>query len=282
MQDQADQLRQLVSHAAAGGLSSATAAPLIVVAGGKGGVGATTVAVNLAVALAQHGERTVLVDANLHQPDATALCQLQEMETITDVLTGRRTVHEVLKRGPAGIQVLPGHWAPANATECSPAAQHRLLAALGRLGAHADAIIVDAGSGMNEVTERFALASDLLLLVTTPDSLSVMDTYAAMKVLANDQSALTVWTVVNQAAKPKVDSQVHSRIQQASQRFLGCQIEEAATIPTDEKVAEAYRQGQPVVLEAPRSAAAKRIARLADQVAQFVESGDRRRLVPAG
>ncbi len=160
-------------------------------------------------------------------------------------------------------------------------AQQRLLAELARLGAPADAIVLDAGSGMGLVCQRFALASDLLLLVTTPDSLSVMDTYAAMKVLANSEVPLAVRTVVNQATKPRTDSEVHSRIQQASQRFLGCQTEEAATIGVDKKVAEACREGQPLMLVAPRSAAAKKIARLADLVAKAAENGQRQRLATA-
>lgn len=281
MHDQAIALRQLVSSATTEGLAT-PAPPLIVVAGGKGGVGATTIAVNLAVALAQQGQRTVLVDANLNQPDAAALCRLEEKETILDVLAGRRTVHEVLQRGPAGLQVLPGHWAPERTAECSPAAGQRLLAALGRLGAHADAIVLDAGSGMSPIAQRFVVAADLLLLVTTPEGLSVMNTYAAMKVLASRLASVSVRTVVNQITDHEVSEEIHARIRQACQRFLGLETEAAASIPADTEVAEANRTGKPLVLGAPTSAAAQQIRRLADQVVQMVHGAGRQPMAAAG
>src|SRR5688572_29555059 len=127
MHDQADELRQLVLRSAASALlPDVPAPPLVVVAGGKGGVGATTIAVNLTVAFARQGRRAVLVDADFNQPDATALCRVTDGATVSDVIAGRRTVHEALVRGPAGIQVLPGAWAQPALVDCSPAAQQRM------------------------------------------------------------------------------------------------------------------------------------------------------------
>ena len=85
--------------------------PLVVVAGGKGGVGATTIAVNLAVALARQGRRAVFVDADLDHGGNSRLAQHPERGSVLDVLAGRRSVHEVLERGPLGMQVLSGAWA---------------------------------------------------------------------------------------------------------------------------------------------------------------------------
>jgi MinD-like ATPase involved in chromosome partitioning or flagellar assembly len=119
MQDQADELRQLVLRSAAAARHpAAPPPPLIVLHGAKGGVGTTSLAVNLAVSLARAGRRAVLVDADFHQPDATALCGLSDGDSVADVLAGRRTVHEVLQPGPAGIQVVPGLWAPSALADC--------------------------------------------------------------------------------------------------------------------------------------------------------------------
>src|SRR5688572_15960951 len=111
MSDQAFHLRALVRAAAQADAGPALPAPRkVVVCGGKGGAGATTIAVNLSVALGRLGSRVVLVDADMNHADVAAYCQLEPRDTIADVLSSRRTVHEVLTRGPAGIQIVAGVW----------------------------------------------------------------------------------------------------------------------------------------------------------------------------
>ena len=113
MVDQATELRKLVSQADRDPADEAGRVPrLLVLSGGKGGVGVTTLAVNLSVALSRRGNRVVLVDADLYRADVATLCGLEERGNVADVLSARRDIHEVLQRGPAGIQVVPGLWAP--------------------------------------------------------------------------------------------------------------------------------------------------------------------------
>ena len=242
---------------------------MITVLGGKGGVGATTIAVNLTVAIAALGRRAVLVDANLQQPDVASQCRLDETETLTDVLSGRRTVHEVLQRGPAGILVLPGTWAPDRVTECSELAQQRLLAELSRLGSHTDLIVLDAGCGLNPIAQRFAQASDLLFMVTTADSVSIMDTYATIKTLPASNPRPPIRTIVNQSADLDQSSDVHRRVGEACHRFLGQTVEPAMTVPSDAKIAAAAKQQTPLMVAAPQAAAAQRIDELAHYVLDF-------------
>src|SRR5687767_13768984 len=144
--DQASELRQLVRQDAAHLRSTPADAPhLVAVASGKGGVGTTTAAVNLAVALAGLGRRVVLVDADLEGADVGNLCQINPEYSIADVLAGSRGVHEVLCRARGGIHVLPGVWMGEAHLECTPASQERLVAELRMLGAHADDIVLDVG-----------------------------------------------------------------------------------------------------------------------------------------
>ena len=268
MHDQADELRQLVLRTAASArLPAAPPPPIVVVSGGKGGVGATTVAVNLSIVLARLGRRIVLVDADLNQPDATALCNLKEADTVADVLSGRRTVHEVLQSGPGGIQMLPGAWAPQRLTDCPPLAQQRMLTELSRLGAHADVVILDAGNKVDSVTERFWQAADLVLLVTTSEAAAIMDSYAAVKLLApRGSQPAHVCSLVNKAASSAAAEDVHARIRQAAQRFLSLEIHATAHVPEDNEVVLAERKHQPFVLHRPECPAARALEQVAEQV----------------
>jgi flagellar biosynthesis protein FlhG len=249
MHDQADQLRALVRAAGSRDAGPVCAAPQkLIVCGGKGGVGATTIAVNLSVALARLGARVVLVDADMNRADVAALCQLDARHTVADVLSGRRTVHEVLHRGPAGIQVLPGLWSATGVPDCSPAAQDRLLGELDRLGRHADQVVLDVGSGLNHVVRRFWQVADRALLLTTPDRIAVMDAYAAIKVLTAGRNDLPVELIVNQADAGHA-AEVYQRINQACARFLNREISLAGPIAPDVDIPQAAMAGRPFVLD---------------------------------
>ena len=266
MHDQANELRLLARQWAAEARPSAGGPRKIVVSAGKGGVGTTTVAVNLAAALGRQGCRTVLVDADFSGADAAMLCGIESRDTIADVLSGRRSVHEVLQPGPGGIQVVPGIWSPGSIPDCSPAAQQRLLRELDHLGRHAEVVVLDAGSGLNHIVQRFWQAADELLVVTTVEAVSIMDAYAAIKLLLAERVPATVRTVVNQSPQAEVAVGVHARIAQACQRFLGLRVDRGGSVPWDSAVALANRSGKPLVLESPEAPAARAIECIAEQV----------------
>ncbi len=265
MHDQADELRILARQWAA------EAKPLngprkIVVSAGKGGVGTTTIAVNLATALGRQGCRTILIDADLSGADAAMLCGVESRDTIADVLSGRRSVHEVLQPGPAGIQVVPGIWSPGSIPDCSPAAQQRLIREMDHLGRHAEVIVLDAGSGLNHIVKRFWQAADEVLVVTTAEAVAIMDSYAAIKLFLANHAQTIVRTIVNQSPQSDVAIGVHARIAQACQRFLGMRVTRGGAVPWDSAIALANRSGKPLVLHDVQSPAAQEIDRMAEQL----------------
>jgi flagellar biosynthesis protein FlhG len=266
MHDQADQLRALARAAGARDAGPVCPPPQkMVVCGGKGGVGATTIAVNLSIALARLGARVVLVDADMNRADIAPLCQLDARQTVADVLSGRRTVHEVLHRGPAGIQVLPGLWSATGVPDCSPAAQDRLLGELDRLGRHADLVVLDVGSGLTHVVRRFWQAADRVLLVTTPDNIAVMDAYASIKVLPAGREDLPIQLYVNQADDRQAD-EVHRRINQACGRFLNRAVALGGHIAADSDIPQAAMSGRPFVLDGGGRRAAGNIETIAERL----------------
>jgi len=272
MHDQADELRELVRRRFADDADAADdgyAAGLrkIVVSAGKGGVGTTTVAVNLAVALGRLGCRTILVDADFSGADATWLCGVESSESIADVLSGRRTMHEVLRPGPGGIQVVPGIWSPSAMPDCSPSAQQRLLRQMDQLARHADWLILDAGCGLNHVVRRFWQAADEVLLVTTGEATAIMDTYAAIKVFFGELPRATVRTLVNQAPGDADAAAVHARLATATRRFLGLSLASAGNVPWDSVVVMAAAAGKPLAHAHADSPAEHAIERLAQKMA---------------
>ncbi len=268
MQDQADRLRSLALQSKRiGGSPSAMQPRMFAISGGKGGVGATTISVNLAVALAQQGKRVVLADVNVDSADATLMCGLKPRGSVADVFSGRSSVHEILENGPAGIQVLPGLWNPEVALENSPVAQQRLLDQLGSLGRFADIILLDTGRGNTEALRRCWQACEQLVLVTTTDTVAIMDTYAAIKIHAAAGELPMVRVLVNQVTDLALADHVHDRLNISCQRFLGMSVLDTAHVPVYPHAAGSSELGVPLMIQSPTSEAARAIDRIAVQLA---------------
>jgi flagellar biosynthesis protein FlhG len=195
-------------------------------------VGATTVAVHLAATLAQDALRVVLIDADLYRADVAAQCNVVGGFGIGDVLVGRKTIHEVLQRGPAGMQILTGTASTETRRGLGERAIQRLLRQMRSLSPHADWLLVDAGNQPSEFTARLWSVADSLLLVTSPDAVAVMDTYALIKTLLSQRlTRPSLSLVVNQADDEATAADVHRRIDQSCQRFLGLSVDLAGGIP---------------------------------------------------
>ncbi len=230
MYDQASELRQLVRQRATMGALLNPVAPLVAVGGGKGGVGTTTIALNLAVALARQGRRAVFVDADLDHGGHAHLPAPPERGSVVDVLEGRRGVHEVLHRGPAGIQILCGDWASGEVSDYSPAAQDRFVAELKHLAPHADAVVIDAGSSRTHFARRLWQNASAVVVVTTTDAPAVMNAYAAIKALARIESPPVLHTLVNRFHDAVETDDIHQRIATACRKFLGLRASGAGCV----------------------------------------------------
>lgn len=209
-------------------------ARLLVVSGGRMGVGATTVAIEVARELAQDALRTVLIDADTARPTIATRCGLAAGMNIGDVLAGRKTIHEALQRGPAGMQVLAGDVTNQAKAPLDERSNGRLLKQLHSLAPHADWLVVDAGNQVSELMARLWSHADELFLVTAVDAVAVMDAYALLKTV-HSRAALrqAPALVVNQVADDGVAIDVHRRIDQSCRRFLGLSVTYAGVLRSD-------------------------------------------------
>ncbi|REK15909.1 MAG: hypothetical protein DWQ37_08845 [Planctomycetota bacterium] len=272
IRDQADILRQLVRDRAGVGSDGGPTAPLVVVTGGKGGVGTTTIAANLAIALARHGRRAVFVDADLDHGGHTQLGSRVDGGSVVDVLAGRSTVHEALQRGPSGVQVLSGAWASGEASQCSASSQARLISDLSHLAPHAEVIVVDAGSSRGHFARRFWHAASAVLVVTSTDDASVMQCYAAIKVLLAGDASVPIHTLVNLVSELPAAVDVHARLGEACRRFLGVRTSPTGAIPVC-----GTSPPEPVVVFPPHSDCARALDRAADTLWAQLQLASRRK-----
>jgi flagellar biosynthesis protein FlhG len=237
----------------------------IAIAGGRSGVGTTSISVNLAIAMAQQGQRTVIVDANLARADVASVCGVTPASTIADVLAGNRVIHEVLERGPGGIQLVAGSDSPRCRTLCGERAIGRLIDQIHGLGRHTDAVVIDLGFSPTDLMSRLWQAADRVLVAATTESLSVMDAYAMIKsvsVAKGERRSLAL--VINQSENEAAALDVHRRMDRSCRRFLARAIDFSGWLPVVDRQAGATPV--PWVLRQPPPTAAAQIERMAGQL----------------
>jgi flagellar biosynthesis protein FlhG len=264
MSDQATELRKLVLRAMRDSLPNAGPAPrLMLFTTGQTGVGVTTAAVNLAVALSQQGARIVLVDADSQGTGIATLCGLNTDQTVADILVARRDIHEALCLGPAGIQVIPGLWRPGHEPEVSSMALERLMRQLTKLGRHADAVLLDVGNGANDLVRRLSQSADDVIVVTTPETSSVMDAYSRIKLTLSGHATANISVMVNCCRDERQSADVFTRIDQSCRRFLGHGVDLLGSVPYDADVVKAADLQSPYILARPNSAFAQMVQQMA-------------------
>ena len=249
-------------------IKSRSGAMTIAVSGGKGGVGKSNVALNLALALAQLDRQVVLIDANSGHGNADLLCGLNGYWSFEHILTGVRTVEQVLLEGPSGLQILPAadQLCGLGSQQFPPSATEQLR----DLELASDVLVIDAGIAANEPIRRMIGSTDCVLLVTSPESTSVADTYATIKHLANTTTDIRI--AVNMTRSAEQGQAIFHRIQQTTKSFLDRDISFAGAIPIDRTVVEAVDNRQPFITVAADGAASRCIRQLADDISESVST----------
>jgi flagellar biosynthesis protein FlhG len=242
-------------------------ARVFAIASGKGGVGKTNIAVNLALSLAREGKRVVLVDADLGTANVDVVLNTQSPYGLSDVIAGRRTLGDVAVHLERNLRLIVGASGLSTAADLGPLERRRLIDELAALEYDCDILLLDCGAGISQNVVAFARAADELLLVTTPEPTALTDAYALVKVLSRADHRSPITLVVNQAATLREGQIVADRFASVAARFLGIGLTTHGHILRDDHVGQAVRQRVPFVTQFPKSPAATCIAALAQRVA---------------
>lgn len=240
--------------------------PLVAVVSGKGGVGKTNLAANLAVAAARRGARSLLVDGALGVSSVDVLLGLAPERTLADVAAGRCRLEDALAAGPAGLAVLPSAGGRADLAALGVGALAPLALALRRLAGGYDLALLDAATGVGPAVVGLAGACPRRLLVATPEPTSLADAYAALKVLDHEAGSAPVALVVNEAESEREARIVHDRLSRLADRFLQREVSWLGWLPRDRHLAAAVARQRAVVDLFPRSPAARRLVELSERL----------------
>lgn len=281
--DQAQTLRGLMRQSASAGdvggtadrpaLAEGTAGPArlaqaIAISSGKGGVGKSTVAVNLAVLLARMGRKVVLLDADMGTANADVLCNMMPVHTLAHVVAGRRQIEEVVVQAPGGFSLIPGASGLAQMAALSASERDRLIHQFARLEQAYDVMLIDTGAGIGPDVLGLLTAADRALIVATPDPTSITDAYALIKTAYRQCPKLDVRLLINQASSPDEALQVYTRVANVCRKFLSLDVLYAGCLLGDAAVRDSVRDRRPFTLDprpTPASVALNALAHRLDK-----------------
>ena len=235
----------------------------ITIASGKGGVGKTNIALNLALHLATYGHRVCLFDADLGLGNVNILLGLQPEYDLSDLILDGRDLKDIIIKVQNGFDILPGSSGLEEMANLAPDRRKALIESLSEIDRY-DLLLFDTSAGISRNVISFCLASSEVLLVITPEPTSLTDSFALLKILTLNGFTGEAKVVVNQCRNSDVAALVYRKFKTAAMKHLNMDVSTLGAIYQDPKVMEAVRQQRPFLSLYPDSSASKCIRQIGD------------------
>jgi flagellar biosynthesis protein FlhG len=247
---------------------------VISVTSGKGGVGKTSVVANLSLTLAARGKRILVLDGDFGLANLDIMLDLKTQGTIHDVLSGKKTLREIIVRASDNVDVIPAGSGILGLSTLSIADKTQLLDIMSEIDSRYDVMIIDTGAGINDDVTWLNSSASEIMVIATPEPTSITDAYALIKVLSQKHKIKQFKLLVNQARSEAEGLKVFQQMTGVTDRFLNVSVDYLGTVLWDERCTYAIRQRKPIVQCYPTSKAAKNFAVLADTLFKRQERAD--------
>ena len=241
---------------------------VLAIVSGKGGVGKSTLAVNLAAAAARAGGAPLLIDGDVGLANADLLLGLVPRHDLGDCDASAIALAEVLCPGPAGLELLVVGSRRSAVARLARGLVGDAAEPLSALVASRALTLLDLGAGIGANVIDLARHCDPVWLVATPEPTSLADAYATVKRLWERAPRLRIELVVNRVADRAAGERTHRALERLVQRFLGRALPLRAVLPEDPAMGESVARQRPVVFDAPHSPVGRRIGLLAESLVE--------------
>ncbi|MBI2379382.1 MAG: MinD/ParA family protein [Gammaproteobacteria bacterium] len=242
---------------------------VIAVTGGKGGVGKTSVSVNMGVALAEQGKKVMILDADLGLANVDVMLGLKPVKTLQHVFAGECGLEEVLLDGPMGVKIVPAASGTQSMVALSPAEHAGLIRAFSSLSVPVDVLIVDTAAGIADSVISFTQAAQDVVVVVCDEPTSITDAYALIKILNRDHDVFRFRVVANMTHTPTEGRELFAKLTKVTDKFLDVALDFVGAVPYDENARKAIKRQKPIVELFPRSPASLAFRNLAARAASW-------------
>lgn len=239
---------------------------VVAVTGGKGGVGKTSLAVNLSLALAQLRRRVLLMDADLGLANVDLLLGLKARYNIADVLAGRRNLSDILVPGPGGIRVVPASSGMQAMATLSAQEHAALIHAFSEMSGQIDVLVIDTAPGISDMVISFVRAAQEVVLVVCDEPSSITDAYALIKLLNVKHHIFRFRVVANMTRSPEEGRNLFNKLNTVCERFLDVSLQYLGQVPFDDNMRKAAQHRQCLLEYASGTKAARALRAIAETV----------------
>ncbi len=238
----------------------------IAVIGGKGGIGASNVAVNLAVALGNAGQQVLLMDGDMALGNIDCLLDLQPKKTLADVMQGKCELTEAVMPGPKGVSVIPNANGVMEMTHLSHFQHAHLVSLFSDPGLDADTLLIDVESGLTASAMFLAQAAREVLVVVCDEPTAIRDALTTIRVLSESGCRRRFRVVANQTESAQHGLDLYAKLMRHTDRHLDVLLDFCGSIPFDPQLKSAVGQRSSVVSAFPRSPSALAFQKLSRRV----------------
>jgi len=254
-------------------LAARRATRVVCIASGKGGVGKTNITINLARALAELEQQVLVMDADLSLANVCVSLGLRPHNTVAQVISGEKSLQDIILNGPGGIQVIPASPGDHKLATLQASEYVAIVTAFSQLQTIPDVLLIDLASGINDNVVNFCRAAHDIIVVMNDEPTSFADANALIRVLNRECNARKFHILVNRVARSKTGRDVYLRFLRASEHTLDVTPQFFGSIPEDTKLKRAVK-AQSAVLDAyPNSASATAFHSLAERFVQWPQPG---------
>lgn len=276
MMDQAEQLRKLVRKQE----RRQQYARVITVTSGKGGVGKSSIAVNLAIQMQRLGKRVVIFDADFGLANVEVMLGIRPQFNLADLMFRGKTLAEIITRGPEDIGFISGGSGIQELARMTREQIIYLTQKLAELDSMADIIIIDTGAGIADAVLEFVAASSEVILVATPEPTSITDAYALLKTLNRragfSKEHTSIKMISNRVESEAEGRNLYEKMSLVVNKFLNIQPEFIGIVPQDDMVSKAVMLQKPVTLAYPNAPATKAMQAIAVKLCDASESEEKK------
>jgi len=250
-----------------------TGGAVIAITSGKGGVGKTSVVINLAAALARRGYRVGIIDADFGLGNVDVMLGLAPVYHLGHYLSGNQRLEDIIVEGPLGIRILPASSGFRELTALTAPQWRQVASAIRSLSADLDFLFIDTAAGISDNVVELLRLADRTIVVTSFDPAAIVDAYAVIKILATVSPSKDVGIIVSAARDTEEASLVFRQLDLASKRFLQRSIRHVGSVVHDPAIRESLLVQRPIVDHQPQAPASRCFRILASRLTGTTHKG---------
>ncbi|EQA36983.1 putative flagellar biosynthesis protein FlhG [Leptospira inadai serovar Lyme str. 10] len=261
--DQATQLRKLTEGNTSLKLVSSTKpmTKIIAIASGKGGVGKSTISVNLAISMAKAGQRVLVFDGDLGLANVNVILGIIPKYNLYHVVKGHKSLKDIIIQAPEGVDIIAGASGYSQLANLNDTQRNNLIKGFADLESY-DYMIIDTGAGISSNVIGLTLPADDVIVVTTPEPTAITDSYGLIKAIVSQSRDKNLKMVVNRVRSAIEGKKVADRVIDISGQFLEVRVENLGFIFQDDEVEKSIREQKPYIIHSPKSKAAACLNRI--------------------